>query len=52
LALLREFPRQAAACSAPWSWKHPVDGRHMAWEVALPEENMGSNLLAMLRRRR
>jgi 23S rRNA pseudouridine1911/1915/1917 synthase len=46
IALLREFPRQALHARR-LELEHPVDGRHMAWEVALPEDMQ--HLLAMLR---
>jgi len=36
IALLREF-RARRCMHRRLSWSDPVDGRHMAWEVALPE---------------
>lgn len=46
IALLREFPRQALHARR-LELEHPVDGRHMSWEVPLPEDMQ--HLLAMLR---
>lgn len=46
IAMLREFPRQALHARR-LELEHPVDGRHMAWEVGRPEDMQ--QLLALLR---